>query len=72
MHFGLVTDARLIPDPDAVVRRFGAEFEKLLYLSLMGGWEHPLDADGAAALLEEPTLAERRAASFTCRLRSAA
>ena len=37
------------------VRRFGAEFEKLLYLSLMGGWEHPLDADGATALLEEPT-----------------
>ena len=55
VHFGLVTDARLIPDPDAVVRRFGAEFEKLLYLSLMGGWEHPLDADGATALLEEPT-----------------
>ena len=55
VHFGLVTDARLIPDPDAVVRRFGAEFEKLLYLSLMGGWEHPLDADSATALLEEST-----------------
>ena len=55
VHFGLVTDARLIQDPDAVVRRFGAEFEKLLYLSLMGRWEHPLDADNAAALLAETT-----------------
>ena len=55
VHFGLVTDARLIPDPDAVVRRFGAEFEKLLDLSLMGGWEHPLNSDSAAALLEDPT-----------------
>lgn len=55
VHFGLVTDARLIPDPAAVVRRFGAEFDKLLYLSLMGGWEHPLDAEGATALLEDPT-----------------
>ena len=52
---GLVTCARLVQGPYAVVRRCGGEFEKLLYLSLMGGWEHPLDADGAAALLEEPT-----------------
>jgi len=53
VHFGLVSDARLVPDPDAVVRRFGAEFEKLLYLSLMGSWEHALDGDAASALLQE-------------------
>ena len=26
VHFGLIADARLIPDPDAVIRRFGEEF----------------------------------------------
>ena len=51
VHFGLIADAKLIPDPDAVIRRFGPEFEKLLYLSLMGSWEHTLDAEGAAALV---------------------
>src|SRR3546814_7082737 len=30
VHFGLIPDARLIPDPDSVIRRFGGEFEKLL------------------------------------------
>jgi len=57
VHFGLVSDARLIPDPDAVIRRFGAEFEKLLYLALMGNWDTRLDAQGAAAMLEYPTVA---------------
>jgi WS/DGAT/MGAT family acyltransferase len=51
VHFGLIGDARLIPDPDAVMRRIGAEFEKLLYLALMGDWEHPLRAVDAEALL---------------------
>jgi hypothetical protein len=51
VHFGLIADARLIPDPDAVIRRFGAEFEKLLYLALMGNWDHALDPAGAEALL---------------------
>src|SRR3546814_1012983 len=36
VHFGLIADARLIPDPDSVIRRFGGEFETLLYLALMG------------------------------------
>ena len=51
VHFGLIADAKLIPDPDAVIRRFGPEFDKLLYLSLMGDWEHSLDADAARRLL---------------------
>jgi hypothetical protein len=51
VHFGLIADAKLIPDPDAVIRRFGPEFEKLLYLSLMGSWEQTLDAPTASALL---------------------
>ena len=38
VHFGLIADAKLVPDPEAVVRRFGEEFEQLLYLALMAGW----------------------------------
>ena len=51
VHFGLIGDARLVPDPDAVMRRFAPEFEKLLYLALMGNWEQALDASAADALL---------------------
>src|SRR5690606_30125209 len=51
VHFGLIADARLIPDPDSVIRRFGGEFEKLLYLALMGSWERALDPAAAEALL---------------------
>ena len=57
VHFGLIADARLIPDPDAVVRRFGEEFDKLLYLTMMGGWDAPLDAEAAEALLQDATVA---------------
>lgn len=51
VHFGLIGDARLVPDPDAVMRRFAPEFEKLLYLALMGNWDQALDASAADALL---------------------
>ncbi len=51
VHFGLIADAKLIPDPDAVIRRFGPEFDKLLYLSLMGDWSHALDSVAAEALM---------------------
>ena len=44
-------DAKLVPDPRAVIQRFGTEFEKLLYLSLMGDWHQPLDSVAAEALL---------------------
>ena len=57
VHFGLIADARLIPDPDAVVRRFGEEFEKLLYLAMMGPWDAPLDAAAAEALVQDATAA---------------
>ena len=55
VHFGLIADARLMPDPDSVIRRFRPEFEKLLYLALMARWEGEFCAEAAEALLEEPT-----------------
>ena len=51
VHFGLIADAKLIPDPDAVIRRFGPEFDKLLYLALMGDWDRELDSVAAEALM---------------------
>lgn len=38
VQFGLITDAGLCPDPDAIVANFAPEFEKLLMLSLMMPW----------------------------------
>jgi WS/DGAT/MGAT family acyltransferase len=38
VQFGLVTDARLCPDPEAIVARFAPEFEQLLWLALMAPW----------------------------------
>lgn len=64
VHFGLIGDAGLLPDPENVIRRFGAEFEKLLYLSLMSDWDARLDAPAADALLPAST---RRAIEFLAR-----
>jgi WS/DGAT/MGAT family acyltransferase len=54
VHFGLISDAKLVPDPDAIIQRFRPEFEKLLYIALMGGWgEEGLRPQHAEALLRE-------------------
>ena len=53
VHFGLISDARLMPDPDSVIRRFEPEFDKLLYLALMARWEGEFTADDAEALLSD-------------------
>lgn len=38
VQFGLITDAAVIPDPEAVIAHFGEEFEQLLYYTLMEPW----------------------------------
>jgi diacylglycerol O-acyltransferase / wax synthase len=38
VQFGLITDARMCPDPEAIVAQFVPEFEKLLLLALMSPW----------------------------------
>lgn len=35
VSFGVMTDRRLVPDPQAIITRFQPEFEKLLYLAMM-------------------------------------
>ena len=41
VQFGLITDARMCPDPEAIVERFAPEFDKLLWLALMAPWPGP-------------------------------
>ncbi|KFL38051.1 WS/DGAT/MGAT family O-acyltransferase [Arenimonas donghaensis] len=53
VHFGLIADAKLMPDPDSVIRRFRPEFEKLLYLALMARWEGDFCAEDAEALMQD-------------------
>jgi WS/DGAT/MGAT family acyltransferase len=38
VQFGLITDAKMCPDPDAIVQRFRPQFEELLYLALLLPW----------------------------------
>ncbi len=56
VHFGLVGDGRLIPDPDAVVQRFRSEFETVLYLALMGDWQRDFDSTDAETVMRESSL----------------
>jgi WS/DGAT/MGAT family acyltransferase len=50
VQFGLITDRKLCPDPEAVIERFGHEFETLVLTALMCPWggEGDLDPDLAA------------------------
>ena len=36
VQFGLITDKRLVPDPNNIIDRFADEFEKLVMMTLMG------------------------------------
>ena len=36
VQFGLITDANLVPDPEAIINKFADEFEKLVMQTLMG------------------------------------
>ncbi|MBA4176482.1 MAG: wax ester/triacylglycerol synthase family O-acyltransferase [Leptothrix sp. (in: Bacteria)] len=41
VQFGLITDERLCPDPDAIIQRFAPEFDQLLLVALMLPWGGP-------------------------------
>lgn len=51
VYFGVIGDSRLVRDPDAIVQRFGAEFEKLLLIPLMEDWSEDITPGDAAATL---------------------
>ena len=39
VQFGVITDAGLVPDPARIVRAYGEEFDKLMWLTLMTPWQ---------------------------------
>ena len=45
MHFGLVSDRKLCPDPERVIAQFAPEFEKLVLTTLMAPWPRTGDLD---------------------------
>jgi hypothetical protein len=51
VHFGLIVDSKLVPNPDDVIRRFRPEFEKLLLITLMEDWDGPIESPDAMATL---------------------
>jgi diacylglycerol O-acyltransferase len=38
VQFGLITDAKMCPDPEAIIERFAPQFEQLLLMALMAPW----------------------------------
>jgi WS/DGAT/MGAT family acyltransferase len=38
IHFGVITDEGLVPDPHHIVDRFAEEFEQLLWITLLSPW----------------------------------
>jgi WS/DGAT/MGAT family acyltransferase len=51
VHFGLIADARRVPDPEPIVQRFVREFEKLALITLMEDWNGDIGAADAEATL---------------------
>ena len=51
VHFGLITDAKLVPDPELIINRFASEFEKLLLIALMEDWNTDITPADAEATL---------------------
>jgi WS/DGAT/MGAT family acyltransferase len=44
IHFGVITDAGLVPDPRRIVEFFRAEFDTLMWLTLMSPWGIDIEA----------------------------
>ena len=60
VQFGLITDRGRVPDPERIVARFGAEFEKLLLLVLMEPWERLEDPAAVEAAIHANDTGARR------------
>ena len=63
VYFGLITDKKNVPDPDAIIERFRPEMEKLLLIALMEDWERTPQPASAEQLLKDrhgPKRAKRR------------
>jgi WS/DGAT/MGAT family acyltransferase len=52
VHFGIIADAKRVPDPEPLVQRFAREVEKLTLITLMEDWEGDIGAADAEATLQ--------------------
>jgi len=55
IQFGVITDEGLVPDPDAIVSRFGDEFDKLMWITLMSPWLPATDESASEVAPERPS-----------------
>lgn len=46
VHFGLITDWKRVRDPEAIISRFGHEFEKLVLITMMRPWDRGVAVPG--------------------------
>lgn len=44
VHFGLMTDQKLVSDPGTIISQFSKEFEQLVLIAMTGPWDKHLDA----------------------------
>lgn len=68
VQFGLITDRALCPDPQAIIERFGAEFEQLLLVTMMLPWA---GQDVLPAAAPAPTAKAARKSASPRRARAA-
>jgi hypothetical protein len=54
VQFGLITDAEMTPDPEAIIAHFRPKFEQLLYYVLMSPWDGDEAKAAEKAVLDAP------------------
>jgi hypothetical protein len=62
VQFGLITDAKIVPDPGKIVDAFEPEFRQLVQIAELRPWESPPEPAQVEKLLGRARRAKRRAA----------
>jgi WS/DGAT/MGAT family acyltransferase len=52
VHFGVIADAKRVPDPDLLAQRFALEVERLTLITLMEDWEGDIRSSDAEQTLQ--------------------
>jgi hypothetical protein len=65
VQFGLITDAQMVPDPEAIIAHFRPQFEELLYYVLMSPWGEDADAAVQQSAAEAPVTRSGRSRSVS-------
>lgn len=60
VYFGLISDTKLVADPERIIERFGGELEKLLLIALMHEPDQPITPESAERLLAPAVVKAKR------------